>query len=658
MKKFNLYKIIAIIFLSCAPVFAAMQLTKDPLDKEAHRLLNTMTLKEKIGQKLMLDLRHWCAQGVTDQPSCIQDLTALNSDIKGLLSQNHIGGLILFSNNIKTIAQITTFTNDLQQNMHQTSKLPLLIATDQEGGIVSRLQGDINVTFPGNMALTAAHLGHPQEAYGSEVGHIIARNLKAVGINMDFAPDVDVNVNPLNPKINVRSFSDDPKLVATLGLQLSSAIQAEGVAATLKHFPGHGDTTVDSHIGLPLVNHNLDEAWAIDLYPFKTIIEQSSPDVIMTAHIQFPALDNSQIYAAKAGMDIITPATLSRKIQYDLLRKQWGYQGIIVSDALDMGAIADNFDATDASIKAFQAGVDIALMPIAITQPDEVPALEHMIADIELAVLNGSISAEELDQSVLRIIKLKLKLGLMTPEQRSVEEKIITAEHQLADKEQHELESTITDASVTLVQNNANLLPIQLLPKTRIHILTPWLEQGEGMAVELTRLQLEGQLAKNLQVNYIDMSSTDFAQEKTAIDDADIIIVGHMANRGLPLNNLGFNEAQFAYQTLQYAKSQGKKTIFISLFAPYDLPNYRDVADAMLATYNFLGYSQGDPGYYRGPSMPALTRIIFGVSKTQARLPIDIPNPLDAAEIVYRRGTSSATNYVIPSFYKHFSKKI
>lgn len=688
MKKLGTFSIIVFVVLSWTFVAAEAQQITGPVKNEALHILHHMSLREKIGQKLMLDFRYWCLTKPQDNKACTQDFISMNPIVKNIMSQNHIGGIILFSNNLKNIAQITTLTDAFQQIMSETNNLPILIGTDQEGGIVARLPRYVSVTFPGNMAITAAYLGHPEEPYSAKIGKVIAMDLKMVGINVDFAPDIDVNVNPFNPVINVRSFSDAPELVSRLGLQFSQAIQAEGVAATLKHFPGHGDTTTDSHVGLPVVNHTLEESWKIDLYPFKNIIELSSPDLIMTAHIQFPALDSSKLYTSKTGEEITTPATLSRKIQYDLLRNQLGFKGVIITDALDMGAISQNFDPTDATIKAFQAGDDIALMPVAVSQPEDVDKVTDLIYKIESAVLNGSISQQELDRSVLRIIMLKIKLGLFQPDGIPLPQKINRAQQIFADKNQRDLENKVTNEAVTLVQNNGQLLPIKTLSNIRIHILTPWLEQGAGIAVEMMRLQTEHQLPKDIQVNFTKMADTNLDAEKIAIDNADIIIVGNSTTQSSSLTNLkgpsftimssqpkgtlvfpdipngddesgnnddnhyslskknALNEASFAYQVLVYAKSKGKKTIFISLLAPYDLPNYKDVSDVMLAGYDFYGYLADvnvNDGYYRGPSMSALTRIIFGINNAKGKLPINIPNPSNPDEIVYSRGYGLTT---------------
>ncbi len=638
----------------------------DTVDIQAQNIVNNMSLREKLGQKLMLDFRYYC-NTMPRSGSCKNDVLSVNSEMQQILTQNQIGGVILFANNLKTIPQIVTLTDTLQQTMRVANEPPLLIATDQEGGIVARLPRESSVTFPGNMAIAAASLGNKGKSYSGEVGKTTAINLKAVGINTNFAPDVDVNSNPLNPVINVRSFSDDPKLVAELGLEFSRAMQEQGIASTLKHFPGHGDTAADSHIGLPVVSHNLELAWQIDLYPFESIIKNSSPDMIMTAHIQYPALDDSVIYASKSGKNIITPATLSYKIQHNILRNKLGYKGVTITDALDMGAISQNFNSTDATIKAFQAGVDIALMPVTILQPSDVNKVNNLMTQLESAVKNNVISEDELNKSVLRLIKLKLKLKLYNPDTRTLPQKITDAEQTLANKNQRILENNVANAAVTLVQNNHNVVPIKLLSGARIHIVMPSTEQQLGIIEQIKFLQQEKLLPKDLKISSATIGDTNLAKEKTAVNKADIVIVGNSTKSSdmaiasdstgnlISFNSLSsgsnkisssLSNAQFAYKILQYAKSRQKKTIFISLLAPYDLPNYKNVADVMLASYNSLGYinTSESNGYYRGPMMPALTRVIFGFSNATGKLPVDIPNSAYPAEILYHRGYGLITS--------------
>lgn len=653
----------------------ALCISQTAFADQADDIVAKLTLREKIAQKIMLDFRYWCDKKPVGG-NCNQNFIQVNKTVAALLNQHHIGGVILFSNNIVDTAQITTLNADLQQAMQGNNRLPLFISIDQEGGIVTRLPRQTSVTFPGNMAAAAATLGTPDRSFIAEIAKTLAIDVKAVGFNMNFAPDVDVNVNPQNPVINVRSFSDDPELVASFGLQAMNAIQHENVAAALKHFPGHGDTATDSHLGLPIVWHNAEQAEKIDLYPFKKIIEQSQPDMIMTAHIQFPALDNSEVMASKTQQSIIVPATLSRKILHDLLREKLGFRGVTISDALDMGAIEQNFVPTDATIKFFQADGDIALMPVSVWSDEQVNEITTLINQIEAAVLRGEISEKELNASVLRVVRLKIKLGLLQPDTTPVAEKIERAKRILADEKQYQLEREVTNHAITVLQNKNNLLPIKLKPGLRIHILTPWLEQGAGITMEINRLQ------PNVEVSYVKMADTTLEQEYAAIDNADIVITGTASYKAMPVSNFkrgvgsyhaeinslvfpdmlagdsdainktsqslrmlsDLSDNDFAMKVLQYAKARHKKTIFISFLTPYDLPSFRSAADALLVGYDLYGYlGPLNNGYYRGPSMPALARIIFGAESASAKLPINIPDPADANHIIYQRGEGLGT---------------
>ena len=677
--------------------------TNFQLRTKVKTLLNSMTLRQKIGQKLMLDFRYWCNDN--SQP-CTTDFTQMNPTVAQILQAKNIGGLILFANNAKSLEQIKWLTTAAQMSMYRPGglNLGLLISTDQEGGIVTRLPSNETATFSGNMAIGAATLGLPKQRnaynthYAYDVGQALGQQLASVGINTDNAPDVDVNVNAKNPVINVRSFSDDPDLVFPLGQTMVDGIQSIGVAATLKHFPGHGDTSTDSHTGLPHVNHTWAQAWAIDLYPFQHIIQSNTaPDMLMTAHIQFPVLDNSMIWADKIKQDITVPATLSYRIQHGLLRgneykdsnghtcipgspgchKELGFTGVSITDALDMGAIADNFTQETAVIDAFKAGDDMALMPVEVSKPSDIANLNHLIDAVVDAVHKGEISEQEIDTSVSRILTLKAKLGLLGSSWTN--KKYIPKSHQ-------ELETDLANHSITLVQNTNNLLPIILHDGEHIHILTSWGEQGEAIAQEIKTLQAAGNLPKMLTVTYDKISATTEDAQKAKVNTADLVIVGDLTKGSAPLSSLtqsrftttinpspvvfpdmpmgdstqlesigasnafysqdGISGAQFAYDILNYAHTLKKTTIFISVLSPYDLPIYHNVSDAMLVGYDYYGYLETPTGnYFRGPAMQAIARTIFKDVKTgkaintpTAKLPVNVPDPNDLNKIIYPRG--------------------
>ncbi|WP_439098050.1 glycoside hydrolase family 3 N-terminal domain-containing protein, partial [Paenibacillus polymyxa] len=234
--------------------------TKPDIPSQAEQAVSRMTLDEKLGQMLMPDFRNWQKKG----QSSPEALTQMNKEVAGLIQKYRFGGVILFAENVKNTEQTVRLTDAFQK---ASPDIPLLLSIDQEGGIVTRLGEGTH--FPGNMALGAAR----KTAYASQTGAIIGKELKALGINTNFAPVLDINNNPGNPVIGVRSFSSDRDLTASLGLASMKAQQKQDVAAAVKHFPGHGDTDVDSHYGLPLVTHNQERLRQIELYPFRKAIQ-------------------------------------------------------------------------------------------------------------------------------------------------------------------------------------------------------------------------------------------------------------------------------------------------------------------------------------------------------------------------------------------------
>ena len=251
-----------------------------------------MTLDEKIGQMLMPDFRQWKQAGESE----VQDFTEMNEEVAEIIDEFDLGGVILFAQNVKTTEQTAKLTHDLQQVAinDEDGNLPLLTTIDQEGGIVTRLGTGTN--FPGNMAIGATK--NEQSSY--DTGSVIGKELNSLGINVNFAPSVDVNNNPLNPVIGLRSFSSNPDLVAKLGVKMIEGIQSNGVAAAAKHFPGHGDTATDSHYGLPKVDKSLEELKKVELKPFQAAID-NGVDMIMTAHIQFPQIEKDTYTSIKDG---------------------------------------------------------------------------------------------------------------------------------------------------------------------------------------------------------------------------------------------------------------------------------------------------------------------------------------------------------------------
>jgi len=321
-------------------------------------------LREKVGQLFMLGF-----QG-----------TELTEDLRQLIKAYHPGGVLLFSRNLTDPEQAARLTNALQK---LTPKMPLLVAIDQEGGRVARLPKGFTV-FPGQGTLGRA--GTVSLAYS--FAEVTARELRAIGVNMNLSPVLDVNTHPQNPVIGDRSFGTDPELVETLGLAVIAGLQDNGVLACGKHFPGHGDTEADSHKELPTVSHGLGRLHEIELRPFAHCF-QNGLAAVMTAHVRYPALDQEH------------PATLSPAILTDLLRSQLQFKGLVLTDDLEMHAILDHYSIEAAAIRALNAGADILLV---CKDPERQATAMNAVYR---AVKDGDIPDLRFEHAVLRVLEAK-----------------------------------------------------------------------------------------------------------------------------------------------------------------------------------------------------------------------------------------------------------
>ncbi|MFZ0368047.1 MAG: beta-N-acetylhexosaminidase [Halobacillus sp.] len=330
-----------------------------------HVSVSDMTLNEKIGQMVIAGL----------------DGTSLNVPDKQLMTKYHVGGFIYYADNLETQQQSINFVNDVKA-ANETNKLPLFISVDQEGGRVARLPGV--ETTPTSKAI--GEKNDPSYAYS--IGQTLGRQLDSMGFNLDYAPVLDVNSNPDNPVIGDRSFGDNAAIVSKMGIQTMKGIQSQNIIPVVKHFPGHGDTNVDSHISLPTVDKSLSQLEELELVPFEKAINNGA-DVVMVAHILMEQLDSTY------------PASMSEKVISEILRDQLDFNGVIMSDDMTMGAIANNYGIGESAVKSVQAGSDIVL--VAHGNQNAIDAIKA----IKTAVNDGRISERSINQSVQRIINLK-----------------------------------------------------------------------------------------------------------------------------------------------------------------------------------------------------------------------------------------------------------
>ncbi|WP_075620015.1 beta-N-acetylhexosaminidase [Paenisporosarcina indica] len=334
-------------------------------------LLEEMTLEEKVGQMIVA--------GISG--------TTATKNTRSLINDYHVGGIIFYASNMKNSKQTLQLLNQIKKTNEQNS-LPLFLGIDQEGGRISRLPKEIT-KLPTNEE--TGKINNP--SYSFNLGSILGQELNAFGFNLNFAPVLDVNSNPDNPIIGNRSYGNDPGIVSELGIQTMKGLQSQQVISVIKHFPGHGDTAVDSHLKLPIVDKSLKELNQMELIPFKQAISNGA-DIVMIAHILLPKLDPK------------FPSSMSKPIIKDVLRKQLGFNGVVITDDMTMKAITDNFDITSSSVESIKAGSDLILVA------HDYAKIVSVINSIEHAVKTGELSEDRIDESVERILNLKMKYEL------------------------------------------------------------------------------------------------------------------------------------------------------------------------------------------------------------------------------------------------------
>jgi beta-N-acetylhexosaminidase len=535
--------------------------------------MKTLTAREKIAQLIVI--------GFNGHP--MNTRTRDYRKFVHLVSQEHVGGLILVNvSNGRTVAkadplEAASFINRMQR----LAKIPLLVSGDFERGASMRV--DATTAFPHAMAFTASR--DPNEARIE--GEITAREARALGVQWLFFPDADVNNNPDNPIINIRSYGENPDDVSAFASAFiagAHSVPQARVLTTAKHFPGHGDTATDTHLNLATITADRPRLEQLEWAPFRAVI-QGGTDAIMTAHIAVPALDDAGV-----------PATLSPKILTGVLREELGFKGIIVTDALEMGGIAKGFSVGEAAVKSLQAGADVLLMP---------PDGEGAINAVAAALKSGTISQKRIDQSVMRILTAKAHVGLAVKKLVDLE-----AVHSIINSEESNAAAQlIGDRAVTLVRNENNFLPLKPSGDTAFFILTEGSTSVEGLAfaAEVRRRSVMA----NVTIVDASMSDADLQAAVQHAGQASRYVVAAFASvaayRGSVVLSGGFP------QMIQNLIATKKPVALIALGNPYLLRNFPDVA-AYMTTYSTVP-----------PSEIAAVKALFGEIAIGGKLPVSIP---------------------------------
>ncbi|MFK4690000.1 glycoside hydrolase family 3 protein [Streptomyces pristinaespiralis] len=575
------------------PALAAPTAVSSGTKDRLKRLISRMSIEEKVGQLFVMRVY---GHSATDPDQADIDLNLEEMGVRNaaeLIAEYHVGGIIYFAwaHNTRDPEQIAGLSNGIQRAaLDQRNPVPLLISTDQEHGIVARV-GKPATLMPGAMALGAG--GSTSAA--RRAAQIAGGELAAMGIVQNYAPVADVNINPANPVIGVRSFGADPAAVARMVAAQVKGYQSAGIAATSKHFPGHGDTTVDSHTGIPVITHTRQEWEEIDAPPFRAAIA-AGIDSIMTAHIQFPALDASN-----------DPATLSRPILTGILREELGYDGVVVTDALNMEGVREKYGDHRVPVLALLAGVDQLLNP-----PDLAVAWNGVLD----AVRSGEITEDRLDESILRIFLLKEKLGLFRDPfvpQREVGRRVGTPAHLAA-------ADRIAERTTTLLTNPDGLLPLSRRSHREVLVVgadpaSPSGTTGPPTAVLAAAFGEVGFTATALSTGTAP-SSAKITEAVAAAQGKDVVVVGT------------YNVSATSSQRTLVARlvATGVPVVALAIRNPYDIARLDGVA-AALAAYSWTDVE-----------MRAAVRVIAGHADPRGRLPVPVQRADDPSQVLFPVG--------------------
>ena len=601
-------------------------------------IISGLTTEEKVAQLLMPAFRSYTPDGYS-----YSDVTTLPEDIAGLLSRRGFGGVILFAENAVDTAQITRLIDQMQTaNAKSTNPGQLLMGVDQEGGMIYRLA--TGTKFSGNMGLAAT--GNPDNAKAA--GEIIGKELKAVGFNFDLAPVLDVNNNPSNPVINLRSFSDDPNTVATFGKAFMEGLHKSGVAASLKHFPGHGNTSTDSHTGFPRIEGTYEELAAAELVPFKACTD-SGADAVMTAHIQYPGIETGTYTSISSGQQVCLPATLSKTIITDILRGKMGFEGVVITDAMNMDAIAANFSVLDAAKLALNAGVDLILMPVNVQDKAGIDKLEAYIHDVAAMVDSGEIDPAMVDAAVKRVLTMKYDLDVLKPYDGSdIESRVKAAEELVGCDSHHQKEWEIAKDTFTVVKNENSTLPLTREGEKTV-ILVPRDSLVVSANYALGLLEQDGKVAPG-SVSVVSYDGAYTLNMVNSVQGANnVIIVTRTWSVGTL--NPGTTDGVTSYnidQVIKATHQNGGRAIVLSCYLPYDAARYQ-AADAIGMCYG-AGTMSEDPRVVdhrvdMTPNIPAALYMMFdSADNPTGKLPVDIPEMNSdgsfTGAVLYPRGFS------------------
>lgn len=557
----TLIKRILFLIISCCglfnPVLLAQQAPMPSAERWVDSVYNQMSLQQRIGQLLMLRANS------TQDPQEIKQL-------QKYITEYGIGGVCFFKGGPVSQAILTN-------RYQKLSQVPLFVAMDAEWGLGMRL--DSTISFPRQMTLGAMD----NEALISEAASVIGRQLKRVGVNISFSPVADINNNPLNPVINVRSFGEQKEAVARKAILFMQALQSQGLLTVAKHFPGHGDTDTDSHLALPVIHHDAATIDTLDLFPFKRLIEQGI-DGIMVGHMNIPALENSP--------DL--PASLSYNVISKLLKGKLNFSGLIFSDALDMKGVSGYSSKGEVELKALMAGCDILLLPSSV---------EKTVDAIELALTEGRLTEKELESHCKKVLLAKFRAGLIKADPVEVD----YLKYDLHGYSDEALNLKLYEDAVTLVSNQKGLIPLQALDTLRLACITIGYDKPSALDARCDSYAAADHF-------YIDRDASATAYTTLSAQLAKYNLLLIQINNTIPNPGKCFGISTNCQQWVDGILPQ--KACVLSLFSlPYAANLFINISQAKAL---LIAYQDNEDAY------EAVMQGIFGANALRGRLPVGI----------------------------------
>ena len=509
-------------------------------------------------------------------------------EVRRQVAENRVGGILVRQGSPEGVAALT---NELQR----AARVPLLVCADYERGLPMQMKS--GTPFTNNMGVAAA--GDPRAAYRQ--GLVTAREMRAIGVNWLLAPVADINNNPDNPVISVRSFGENPRRVAEFVTEFVRGVRDGGALSTVKHFPGHGDTATDSHIGLATIHADRARLERIELVPFRAAVK-AGVDAVMTAHVAVPGVAGDEL-----------PATLSPKLTASLLREELKFDRLVATDSLGMGAITKMFPGGEAAVRAIEAGADVALTP-----PDPKAAIDAL----ESAVKSGELSEERIDASVRRVLRAKHRLGLAAT--RLVDAAAVKANVERPE-DVREAER-VADASITLLRNKGQVLPLDAARASRALFVVVAAdndeEEGRRFVPEVARRVKEARVLR------ADPRTTAAEYDSMVAEAAraETVVVAAFVKRAAGKGTVALPEVQADF--IRRLVAVGRPAAVIAFGGPYLIRQFPD-AQAYAVAYAIEEIAQG-----------AAARALFGETDVRGRLPVTVPGffPLGSGLNVEARG--------------------